>query len=105
MYAWSSYLGPNYRPGDETLPDYASASRRKDLSNLPPAYIACGNLDLFLNECRDYAQRLNDHGVDVEYEEITGGFHGMLSFGNDKYPVIELWKSFQSFGEKYLKPG
>ncbi|KAL3805777.1 hypothetical protein HJC23_007738 [Cyclotella cryptica] len=102
MYGWSSYLGQKNKPGDDTLPDYASASRRKDLSNLPPAYIVCGDLDLFLGECRDYAQRLREHGVHVEYEEIIGGVHGMLSIGDGKDPVIKLWKSFQSFGEKYL---
>ncbi|KAL7516142.1 hypothetical protein ACHAWX_001193 [Stephanocyclus meneghinianus] len=105
MYGWSSYLGLHNKPGDDTLPEYASASRRKDLSNLPPAYIVCGDLDLFLEECREYARRLKYHGVDVEYEEVIGGFHGMLSIGCDTDLVIRLWQSFQSFGQKYLKPG
>lgn len=103
MYGWSSYLGPNHKPGQETLPDYASASRRKDLTNLPSAFIACGTLDLFLTECRDYVQRLQDHGVNVMYHEIEGGFHGMLNF-HDKDSVIELWAHLVSFGKKYLKP-
>ena len=101
-YGWSSYMGLNHWPGDETLPDYMSASRRQDLANLPPAYIVCGTLDLFLNECKDYAQRLKDKGVDVEYVEIVGGFHGMINFADDKDSVVKLWQSFVAFGKKHL---
>merc|ERR1740129_63326 len=31
-------------PGDELLPEYASASRREDLSGLPPAYVQVGDV-------------------------------------------------------------
>ncbi|KAL3798506.1 hypothetical protein ACHAWO_002605 [Cyclotella atomus] len=103
MYGWSSYFSPNHKPGDEIIPNYMSASRRKDLSNLPPAYIFCGTLDLFLNECRDYAQRLEEHGVPVEYDELVGGFHGMLSLGDGKDSVVRMWENLLAFGKKYLK--
>ena len=101
-YGWSSYLGENYKPGDEIIPDYASASRRKDLSNLPPAYIVCGSADLFLSECRDYASRLKQGGVYVEYEEIIGGCHGMINMCGETETVIKIWQKFVSFGKSYL---
>ena len=102
IYGWSSYLGPTHKPGDDTLPDYMSASRRVDLSNLPPAYIFCGTLDLFLNENRDYARRLKEHGVSVEYEELEGGFHGMINFGDEKDTVVKMWAHLVAFAKKYL---
>jgi acetyl esterase/lipase len=102
-YGWSSYFGPNHKPGDERLPDYMSASRRTDLSNLPPAYIFCGTLDLFLDECRDYARRLEEHGVPVDYDELVGGFHAMMSIGYGKDAVVRAWKNLVAFGKKYLK--
>ena len=101
-YAWSSYLSRQYKPGDEIIPEYASASRRKDLSNLPPAYIFCGTLDLFQKECKDYSNRLKDHGVDVEYEEVVGGCHAMINLQEDAPCVIEMWQHLVKFGKKYL---
>lgn len=101
-YAWSSYLGNNCKPGDEALPKYASASRREDLSSLPPAYIICGDLDLFRDECKDYARRLEESGVETEYVEVEGGFHGFMTIGTNEEPVVKAWQSFRDFGEKYL---
>ena len=101
-YAWSSYLGGQYKPGDDIIPEYASASRRKDLSKLPPAYIFCGTLDLYQKECQDYSKRLKDHGVDVEYDEVVGGCHGMINFREDAPCVIEMWQHLVNFGKKYL---
>lgn len=102
VYGWSSYLGPDHKPGDENLPKYASASRRGDLSNFPPAHIQVGDLDLFHKECKEYARRLKDDGVETEFVEIKGGFHGMLALGKDEGPIVEVWERFQVFGEKFL---
>mmetsp|Transcript_2522 Transcript_2522/g.5355 ORF Transcript_2522/g.5355 Transcript_2522/m.5355 type:complete len:347 (+) Transcript_2522:241-1281(+) len=102
MYAWSSYLGPSHEPGDENLPKYASASRRNDLSGLPPAYIEVGDLDLFRTECIEYARRLKDDGVETEFVETKGAFHGFMSLGRDEQPIVESWERFQTFGKKFL---
>ena len=100
-FSWSSYLGKDYKPGDEGLPDYAAAARRKDLSGLPPAFIMVGSLDLFRNESKDYSDRLQKHGVDTDYMEIKGGFHAMLAMDNDgsgEPPVLtEVWDRIQQF--------
>jgi acetyl esterase/lipase len=57
---WSAYLGR--APGAPELPAYAAAARRADLRGLPPAWIGVGDLDLFLDEGRAYAERLERPG-------------------------------------------
>ena len=53
----------------------AAATRATDLTRLPPAYIPVGSLDLFLDENREYANRLQQSGVPTELRVIKGGFH------------------------------
>lgn len=73
-FGWSSLLGQP--PGADGVSPYAAAARATDLSDLPPAYIATGSLDLFLEEDFDYARRLLRAGVPVELHVYPGGFHG-----------------------------
>ena len=79
LTAWKNYLrGEN---DAETAPfddvsAYAAASRAIDLSDLPPAYIAVGSVDAFVDENRDYAERLETAGVSTQLAVFTGGFHG-----------------------------
>ena len=76
---WKYYLGQEKnadgKAADNT-PIYAAASRATDLGNLPPAYISVGTADGFIDEDRDYAERLALHHVDVQLEIFVGGFHG-----------------------------
>jgi acetyl esterase/lipase len=69
---WRAYLGD--RGGD--VPPYAVPARAEDLAGLPPAYIAVGAVDLFRNECVDYASRLLDAGVPTELHVYPGAPHG-----------------------------
>lgn len=69
-YCRAAYLGDNY-----TSP-YASAARASDLAGLPPAYIMVGALDLFVDECLAYTDRLIRAGVSVELKVYPGCFHG-----------------------------
>ncbi|KAL9190360.1 hypothetical protein ACHAXT_007571 [Thalassiosira profunda] len=102
MYGWSSYFGPKCKPGDAEVPKYASASRREDLTGLPPAQIQVGDLDLFLKEDTDYANRLKRDGVETEFVEIKGAFHGMFSLGSGEPLSDEMWERFAAFVKKYL---
>ncbi len=70
---WAAYLGEPARP---KLPAYAAAARCPDLGRLAPAWIGVGDLDLFLDECRSYAQRLERSGVPVKLLEVAGAPHG-----------------------------
>ena len=81
LTGWSSYLGS--APGGASVPEYAVPARREDLSGLPPAWIGVGNLDLFLEEDREYARRLNEAGVPCRLDEFPGAFHGFLVVAPD----------------------
>ncbi|BFM14044.1 alpha/beta hydrolase [Maricurvus nonylphenolicus] len=69
---WDAYLGKNKV---DDLPSYALPSRAEDLSGLPPAYIAVGSLDLFLDENITYARRLMANKVAAELHVFPGGTH------------------------------
>ena len=55
---------------------YFAAGLSEDLGGLPPAFIAVGALDLFVDEDTDYALRLARAGVPVEFHLYPGGIHG-----------------------------
>ncbi len=74
MYAWSVYAEEN------GASPYAAAARADDLSGLPPAYIMCGDLDLFLDEDIDFANRLRSADVPVELAIYPGSPHGFNGF-------------------------
>lgn len=104
LYAWGAYLGPSYKPGQDELPKYASASRRANLNGLPPTWVGVGDLDVFLSECQDFAKRTKDAGVPTEYLEVKRAYHGFVTLGTgEEPPVLELWKSWQKFALQYLK--
>ncbi len=56
-------------------PQNAVPAHRRKLTGLAPAWIGVGTRDLFFDECRDYARRLRQAGVDVHEEIAEGAFH------------------------------
>jgi triacylglycerol lipase len=80
-FGWEALLGEP--PGGAAVSPYAAAARAADLAGLPPAFIACPTLDLFIDEDIDYAHRLMRAGVPVELVVYPGGFHGFDIFGGD----------------------
>ena len=72
--AWKMYLGDEF--GSENVSPYAAAARAKDLTNLPPALVTVGAMDLFRDENIDYAQRLMAAGVPTDLQVFAGMFHG-----------------------------
>lgn len=88
-FAWSVYLGWDRRADDHT---YAAAARRADLSGLPPVWLGVGTCDLFLDEVREYRERLADAGVEVTYEEVAGAIHG---FDMDDNPLGQRFTEAQ----------
>lgn len=78
---WRAYLGGEIG-GDDVSP-YAAPARATELSGLPPAYVAVGELDLFLDEDIDHAQRLLQAGVTTELHVYPGAFHGSDLFVAD----------------------
>jgi acetyl esterase/lipase len=75
-FGWTSLLGAE--PGGPDISPFAAPARATDLSGLPPTYIICGALDLFLEENLDYARRLMRAGVDTELHVYPGAPHGFM---------------------------
>jgi acetyl esterase/lipase len=78
LHAWSAYLGRE--PGSAGVEAYAAPIRATDLSDLPPAYIAVGEIDLFFDENVEYARRLIAAGVPTELHVYPGAYHAFDVF-------------------------
>ena len=76
IYGWSSMLG--CAPGGDDVSPYCSPARAEDLSGLPPTFISCGALDLFIDEDLDYAKRLIGAGVPTELHIYPGAPHAFM---------------------------
>jgi len=88
LVGWRSYLGD--RVGAATLPPYAAAARREDLTGLPPAWIYASDIELFSGEDRAYADRLRAAGVDVTFVAVSGAPHGFEAWAPGTEPAREL---------------
>jgi acetyl esterase/lipase len=79
-HGWRSYLG--HEPGTDRTALYAAPLRTKKLTNLPPAWIGVGSLDLFFSEDVAYAGRLRDANVPCELDVVADAPHAfdLLSF-------------------------
>ena len=94
---WRAYLGRD--GGGADVSPYAAAARATDLTNLPPAYIPVGALDLFVDENIEYAQRLIQAGVPTELHVYPGAFHGFDLFA----PSAKVSKQFKADRDNALK--
>jgi acetyl esterase/lipase len=94
---WKAYLGRD--GGGADVSPYAAAARATDLTNLPPAYIPVGALDLFVDENIEYAQRLIQAGVPTELHVYPGAFHGFDLFA----PSARVSKQFKADRDNALK--
>ena len=72
-FGWAALQG-DYK-ADDARRGWFSPSLTEDLSNLPPAYIATGSLDLFFDENIDYARRLVAAGAPVDLHSYAGAIH------------------------------
>ena len=90
-FAWEALLGDC---SDTAPPPYSAAGRAEDLSGLPPSFIAVGAIDLFAEECIDYAKRLLLAGVPAELHVYPGAFHGFdsapASWSADSFLVHQI---------------
>lgn len=101
-FGWKSFLGMT--PGTPNVPAAAVPARRTDLAGLPPAYVAVGGIDLFVNEDVDYARRLIDAGVPTELLVLPGAFHGFDRVAPDtaiarRFTQAKLHAIRKAFGE------
>ena len=80
-FGWTSLLG--HPPGQEGVSPYAVPARAEALAGLPPAFIAVGALDLFLDESLEYARRLLRAGVPTELHVYPGAYHAFDTRGKE----------------------
>lgn len=78
QFGWTCLKG-DYALDDDRL-GWFSPSLAENFSDLAPAYITTGTLDLFFDESLDYARRLCQAGIPVELHSYAGGFHGFNFF-------------------------
>jgi len=76
-FGWQAYTGG--APGSVDVSGLAAPARHDDLSGLAPAWIGVGTLDLFCDEDRAYAARLNAAGIRCQLDVVPGAFHGFDS--------------------------
>jgi acetyl esterase/lipase len=88
LIGWRAYLSG--RQATRDVPSPAAASRASDLTGLPPAFIAVGSLDMFVDDCLDYARRLIAAGVTAELHVYPGAFHAFDAFA----PMAQVSRSF-----------
>jgi acetyl esterase/lipase len=93
-YGWGALLGK--APGGADVSPYAAAARAQDLSGLPPAFIAVGALDLFVEEDVEYARRLMRAGVPVELHVYPGAYHGFQLAGTARVTLAANRDSLES---------
>ncbi len=79
-FGWTSMRGSGLI--DELHIGYFSPAMSKNLTNLPPTFIAVGTLDLFVDENIDYAARLIRAGVHTELHVYPGAPHGFDLISN-----------------------
>jgi acetyl esterase/lipase len=99
-FAWTAYLGRE--PRMSNAPEYAAPARRVDLSGLPPAWIGIGDLDLFYDECVDYAERLTAAGVPCELVTVPGMYHTADGLRRNAPTVRKFYAAMDEFLRTHL---
>ena len=73
-FGWKAMLG--MEPGGPDVPEEMVPARVKDYSDLPPAFVHVGALDLFMEEDMEYVRRLTRAGIPAELHVVPGAYHG-----------------------------
>ncbi|GGG28728.1 hypothetical protein GCM10007304_48230 [Rhodococcoides trifolii] len=79
-FGWSALLGD--RRGGSEVSEYAAPARSENLADLPRTYIDVSSVEVFRDEDLEYAQRLSQAGVSVDFHLWGGGFHGYEMVAN-----------------------
>ncbi|KAI0545394.1 Alpha/Beta hydrolase protein [Xylaria curta] len=79
---WRAYLGPGAGHDSGGISPYAAPGRMSDLRGLPATFIDVGGLDLFRNECAEFARKLTESDVQVEFHLLPGVPHRFESAGD-----------------------
>ena len=76
------YFRGHYLPNEKDWTDWrASPLLAKSLKGLPPAYLFTAGFDPLRDEGREYAERMQKEGVQVEYRNYADMVHGFITMG------------------------
>ncbi|MCA0294170.1 MAG: alpha/beta hydrolase [Actinobacteria bacterium] len=100
---WTAYLGT--APGGTDVPDYASPARRLDLAGLPPAWVGTGDIELFFDENRSYAERLRAAGVPCVLDVVPGGPHAFEALAGHTEVARAYWQRSEAWLRERLASG
>ncbi|KAJ5179931.1 hypothetical protein N7492_003141 [Penicillium capsulatum] len=79
LTAWTAYVGSDV--GTDKIKAYAAPARVEDVSGLPPLYLECPQLDMFVHEGLDYARRFMAANIPTELHVYPGLPHGFEGLG------------------------
>ncbi len=97
LVGWTSYLGKNI--GSDKVSVYAAPSRREDLKGLPKAWIGVGDVELFYEEDKAYANKLTAAGVACDLDVVSGAPHAFEGVAPDS----QLAKEYVARSKAWLK--
>ena len=75
---WTAYLGADV--GSDRVSPYAAAARTTSVEGLPPLYLDCGQLDMFVHEDIEYVRRFVMANIPTDchlYAGLPHGFEGL----------------------------
>lgn len=94
--AWKKYLGKLLEK--HTVPAYASPSRLKDYSNLPPAYTYVGDIEPFYYETLEYIKNLNEAGISAKVDVYKNWYHA-YDMGSPNKEISKI--AIKRFNEEF----
>jgi acetyl esterase/lipase len=94
-FAWEKLRGGKTIPSDQM--GYFSPVRAERLDNLPPALIYVGDIDLFVNEDIEYANKLIENGVTTELHVIPGLYHGFDNAAPNAEKTKAFWQTITRY--------
>jgi acetyl esterase/lipase len=97
LAGWSSYLSTKF--GTDQVPSYAAPARRVDFNGLPKAWIGVGDVELFYQEDKKYAENLKAAGVPCELDVVAGGPHAFEGMA----PDAQVSKDYMARAKNWLK--
>lgn len=99
-FAWKKLQGQQTITKQQLA--YFSPALAEDLSELPPALIYIGSIDLFVNEDIDYANRLISSGNDTELHVVPGLYHAFDIVVPDAQPTHDFWQTIYAYSRQAL---
>lgn len=99
-FAWNKLKGHQKIPEQQL--NYFSPALAEDLSDLPPALIYVGSIDLFVNEDIDYANKLIASGNDTTLHVVPGLYHAFDIVVPDAQPTLDFWQAIYAYSRQAL---